>query len=95
MGYTKHCAFYPTIEYPGTMFCIAHLSIRQAFKRRFHFDSTAYCLSLTLAIIWFAIPITLPIAVSLLSSVPIAFIICYLGFIAQDRLLQIKANKEN
>lgn len=88
------CAWIFNCWIESVMFCVAHLVIRQTFKRQFHFDSTAYCLSLTLAIIWFAMPITLPVEVSLLSSIPIAFIICYLGFIAQDRLLQIKTNKE-
>lgn len=72
------------------MFCIAHVCIRRVFDKQFHFNKTAYCLSLTLAIIWFAIPITLPIAVSLLSSIPIAFLICLAGFIAQDRIDAVK-----
>lgn len=70
----------------GFMFCIAHLCIRNAFDKQFHFNKTAYCLSLTLAIIWFAIPITMPLATSLLSSIPIAFLICFFGFIVQDRV---------
>ena len=75
------------------MFCVAHICIRQVFDKQFHFNSTAYCLTLTLAIIWFAIPITLPLATSLLSSIPIAFLICFFGYLAQDRvdlLLQVK-----
>ena len=75
------------------MFCIAHLVIRRVFNKQFHFNSTAYCLTLTLAIIWFAIPITMPLTTSLLSSIPIAFIVCFFGFIAQDRvdlLIEVK-----
>ena len=75
------------------MFCIAHTCIRNAFDKQFHFNSTAYCLSLTMAIIWFSIPITLPLATSLLGSIPIAFLICFFGFIAQDRvdlLIEVK-----
>lgn len=68
------------------MFCIAHICIRNAFNKQFHFSSTAYCLSLTLAIIWFAIPITLPLATSLLASIPISFLICFFGYLAQDRV---------
>lgn len=74
----------------GIMFCIAHTAIRTAFDKQFHFHTTAYCLSLTLAIIWFAIPITLPIATSLLSSIPVAFLICFVGYLAQDRLDKAK-----
>lgn len=77
----------------GIMFCIAHVAIRRVFNKQFHFNCVAYCLSLTLAIIWFAIPIILPLATSLLSSIPIAFLICFFGYIAQDRVdlfLEIK-----
>ena len=74
----------------GIMFCITHTAIRTAFDKQFHFNTTAYCLSLTLAIIWFAIPITLPLATSLLSSIPIAFLICFFGYLAQDRLDKAK-----
>ncbi len=72
------------------MFCISHTAIRYCFDKQFHFNKIAYCLILTLAIVWFAIPITLSVSVSLLSSIPIAFIICLLGFIAQDRVDLIK-----
>lgn len=70
----------------GIMFSIAHTCIRNAFDKQFHFNKIAYCLTLTLAIIWFAIPITLPIATSILSSIPIAFGICFVGYIAEDRI---------
>ena len=78
----------------GIMFCIAHTAIRTAFDKQFHFNTTAYCLTLTLAIIWFAIPITLPLAVSLLSSIPVAFLICFFGYLAQDRLDKAKKIRE-
>lgn len=68
------------------MLAIAHTLIRQAFDKQFHFNKTAYCLILTLAIIWFSIPITLPLCYSLLSSIPIAFLICFVGFVVQDRV---------
>lgn len=75
------------------MFCIAHTVIRMNFDRQLHFHSKAYCACLTLAIIWFSIPITLPITVSLLSSIPIAFVICYLGYLIADRIDLQKQNK--
>lgn len=70
----------------GFMVIISHTCIRKAFNKQFHFNKTAYCLILTLSIIWFAIPISLPVATSLLSSIPIAFLICFFGFLAQDRV---------
>lgn len=76
------------------MFCIAHTCIRNAFEKQFHFNKLAYCLALTLTIVWFAIPITLPISISLLSSIPIAFFISFVGFLAQDRLDKAHEIKE-
>lgn len=76
------------------IFVVAHICIRNSFDKQFHFNKTAYCLSLTLAIIWFAIPITLPMATSLLSSIPIAFMICFLGFVFQDRIELTARNKD-
>lgn len=86
IGSIALCAWFFDRWIEGTMFCIAHVAIRSAFDKQFHFNVMAYCLSLTLAIIWFAIPMTLPITVSLLSSIPIAFLICFVGYLAQDRL---------
>lgn len=77
----------------GIMFVIAHIFIRRVFDKQFHFNSTAYCLTLTCAIIWFAIPITLPIATSILTSIPIAFLICFVGYLAQDRIDLLKSTQ--
>lgn len=74
----------------GLMFVIAHLVIRRVFDKQFHFSETAYCLILTLAIVWFAIPITLSVTTSLLSSIIIAFIVCFIGYLAQDRVDLLK-----
>lgn len=68
------------------MFVIAHIVIRRVFNKQFHLNKTALCLCLTLAIVWFSIPITLPLASSLLSSIPISFLICFFGYLAQDRV---------
>ena len=84
IGSTALCCWLFNKWIEGVMFCIAHLTIRRAFDKQFHLNTTALCMSFTLAVIWFAIPYTLPIAVSLLSSIPIAFLICLLGFIFQD-----------
>lgn len=74
----------------GAMLIVAHLIIRRVFNKQFHFSGTAYCIMLTLGIVWFAIPITLPVSTSLLSSIPLAFIICFFGYLAQDRVDLLK-----
>lgn len=68
------------------MFCIAHQVIRTSFRKQYHLQETYLCLFLTLSIGWFGISTMLPMAVSVLSSVPLVFIICFLGYIAQDRV---------
>lgn len=71
----------------GISFCVAHTCIRPAFDKQFHLiNATAYCIIVTSAIIWYCIPNTLPLAVSLLSSIPIAFAICYIGYLIQDNI---------
>lgn len=69
----------------GIMLCVSHTVIRALFNKQFHFNKVAYCLMLTLAVIWVAIPTTFSIEISLLSSIPIAFLISFFGFLAQDR----------
>ena len=76
------------------MFAIAHIVIRRVFDKQFHFAATAQCLILTCAIIWFSIPITMQISASLLSSIPIAFAVCFFGYLAQDRVDLLKAMKD-
>ena len=78
----------------GVQFCIAHYTIRNAFDKQFHFNKTAYCIGLSLLIVWFSIPSTLPLSVSLLSGIPVAFIICIIGFVVQDRIDLIVATRK-
>ena len=44
------------------------------------------CLALTMSILFFGIAVVLPLSVSLLSSIPICFLICWVGYIVQDRI---------
>ena len=68
------------------MFCISHQAIRTSFSKQYHRNETYLCIFITLSIAWFGLSTILPTAVSLLSSIPLAFIICLLGHIAQDRV---------
>ena len=69
------------------MLCVSHTCVRNAFDKQFHFkNNAASCLTLTLALIWFATPTVLPLGVSLLSSIFISFLISFFGFLAQDRI---------
>ena len=48
----------------------------------------------TLSIAFFGIMTVLPFAVSLLSTVPVCFLICWVGYIAQDRIDLVIANNK-
>lgn len=76
------------------LFCISHHLIRYAFKKQFHCGKTAVCLTFTFGIAWFGISNTLPLSLSIISSIPICFVISFLGFIAQDQIDLIIINKE-
>ena len=84
IGSISLCSWFTQCWIEGIMFCIAHIYIRKVFNKQFHFYKTGYCLILTLGIIWLCIPISLPVNLSLLSSIPIAFGICLLGWVVQD-----------
>ena len=80
------CAYITNKWIESAMFFIAHWAIRAAFDKQLHFNCTATCLSVTVFIFWLGIVNTLPISISLLSSIPVAFAVSYVGFIIQDRL---------
>ena len=80
------CAFVFNKYIESFLFCISHTLIRNAFRKQFHCGKTAICLSFTIAIAWVGVTTTLPLDISIISSLPICFIIAFLGFIAQDRL---------
>jgi hypothetical protein len=84
------CIFDKPIE--AFLFCVSHTVIRQAFGKQYHCGTTAVCLCVTFSIAFFGIMTILPFAVSLLSTVPICFVISFAGYIAQDRVDLIVAN---
>lgn len=75
------------------MFCLAHYFIRKAFDKQYHCGTTAICLTMTLTIAFFGIASILPVAISLLSTVPMCCFISWVGYIAQDRLDVLALNK--
>lgn len=71
--------------YEAIMFCIAHLILRPIFEKQYHCGTTYYCLFTTLTIATMGIYNALPVSISLLSSLPVASLICWFGYIMQDR----------
>ena len=74
------------------LFCVSHTVIRNSFCKQYHCGTTALCLFLTLSVGWFGISTVLPTSIRVLSSIPLCFIVAFLGFIAQDRVDMIKEN---
>lgn len=71
---------------PALLFFITHLILRPRFAKQYHSNTTYACLFTTSTIIILGIYSTLPIEVSLLSSIPVATFVCWVGYIVQDRL---------
>lgn len=86
------CAWLFNKPLEAVCFSIAHLSIRPTFEKQYHCTNknrriaTALCLSLTLTIIFFSVLHCIQIQYSLLYSIPLAFFVSWIGYIAQDRL---------
>ena len=75
------------------MFSVAHLIIRKYFDKQYHCGTTATCMFTTLSIAFFGIMYTFPLALSLLSTIPMCYFICWVGYIVQDRVDTIVENK--
>ena len=88
-------------EIEAVCFCLAHLVLRPKMEKQYHKDTTRGCLMLTAAIIFFGTLFSIPIGSTLLVSVPLAFLVAWVGYIVQDRIdlqlenkrLRNKANK--
>lgn len=81
----------------AVFFSISHYFMRPKFKKQYHLKSTYLCMALTCTIAYFGIIFTMPIGVSIISSMPIAFIVCFFGYIAQDRIdlfIELKKYKQ-
>ena len=74
------------------LFAVSHTLIRPTLDKQFHCVQTArqkinyLCLSVTCVIIIFGVYVVLPISVSLVSAVPLAILVSYIGYVMQDRL---------
>ncbi|MEG2541094.1 MAG: hypothetical protein RSB59_04940 [Clostridia bacterium] len=69
----------------AVMFCVAHLVIRAKFDKQYHSGLTSVCLFITLTIAFLGIATCLSLSVSLLSAIPIATFVCWVGYLAQAK----------
>lgn len=68
------------------MFAISHSIIRPQFDKQYHCGTTCQCLIVTLSILLFAIYFILPLELSLLSTLPITYLVCWVGYLAQCKV---------
>lgn len=94
IAFVSFCAWIFDKPFEAVMFCVAHIVIRRVFDKQYHCGTTSMCTSLTLTIAFFGIATILPVAISLLSTVPICCFISWVGYIAQDRIDLLKKHKD-
>lgn len=75
------------------MFAISHTIVRPNFDRQYHCGTTCQCIIVTLSILLFATYFILPLEVSLLSTLPITYLVCWVGYLAQCKVDADKQKK--
>ena len=93
IAFVSFCAWLFDKPFEAIMFCVAHIVVRRVFDKQYHCGTTSMCTSLTLTIAFFGIATILPVAISILSTIPIACFISWIGYIAQDRIDLLKQRK--
>ena len=80
--------------FEAIIFLLCHTLIRPQFKRQYHHIVPEICREITGAVAFFGICFTLPIEISLLSAIPINYIIAWVGHIkASSDYYEIKCIK--
>lgn len=96
VGSVALCCYLTGKWFEGIAFCFAHCVLRYQFAYQYH--SKSFCMQLTNFIIWTAIPTSQTIFVSLLFSIPLAFLVCWIGNEEQAKIEALaryrKLNKE-
>lgn len=94
IAFVLFCAWLFDKYAEAIMFCISHIVIRRYFDKQYHCGTTAVCLFTTFSIIFLGIAQALPVALSLLSTIPVSFLVCWIGYLAQYKIDLLKHNKE-
>lgn len=67
----------------AVLLIITFVSLRYKFDTTYHSSNTFICIFITLGVAYLSIPIVLPINISILFGIPIAFIITYFAWMSQ------------
>lgn len=70
----------------AVLFSVSHTVIRTAFDKQYHSNMVSVCTVITLGVTFIGLSTALPVGLSVLSTVPICFIISWIGYIIQDRI---------
>ena len=94
IAFVCFCAWIFNKPFEAFMFCVGHIVIRKHFDKQYHCGTTAICIFTTLTIAFLGIASSLPIAISLLSTIPITCFICWVGYLVQYKIDLLKYNRE-
>ena len=81
VAFVALCAWILEKPIEATCFCVAHVVIRANFDKQYHSSETRICLFITSLVVFFGILLCLPIDISLLSTIPIAFSVAFVGYL--------------
>lgn len=94
VAFVCFCAWLFNKPFEAIMFCVAHIVIRRYFDKQYHCGTTTVCLITTLGVAFLGVSRSLPLAISLLSTIPMAFVICWIGYLVQYKVDLLKYNHE-
>lgn len=100
VAFVCFCAWFFDKWILAPMVYISDIVVRLQFEKQYHCNNSkqaiavALCMWLTCTVIFFTVAYCLPLAISLLSCLPISYFSAWVGYIAQDRLdVKIILNK--
>ena len=93
IGWIAVCAWLFNKWIEASFILISFFALRYTFIKTYHNKSAGMCTFISIAIFWIAIPITLPIRISLFAGVVIGFIICFICYLVQDYLDKKEENR--
>lgn len=83
-------------KYFEVVFLLASFfTLRYAFPKTYHCKTVVWCAFWSIAIFWIALPYTLPISISLFSSVIVGVLITYVLYLIQCKEELIEIQKKN
>lgn len=81
VAFVALCAWIFEKPVEAVCFCVAHVVIRANFDKQYHSSVTRICLFITSLVVFFGILFCLPIGTSLLSAIPVAFAVAFVGYL--------------